>query len=70
MISMSNTYSEADMYVSYDHYHVFYYVAKYESISQAAKVLLSNQPNVKSGGTAWMPSVFANKQRNAPDPGG
>lgn len=34
------------MYVSYDHYHVFYYVAKYESISQAAKVLLSNQPNV------------------------
>lgn len=34
------------MYVSYDRYRIFYYVAKYGNISQAAKVLLSNQPNL------------------------
>ena len=34
------------MYISYDYYRVFYYVAKYKSISQAAKILLNNQPNV------------------------
>lgn len=34
------------MYVSYDYYRVFYYVAKYGNISQAAKLLLNNQPNL------------------------
>lgn len=34
------------MYISYDYYRTFYYVAKYSSISQAAKQLLQNQPNV------------------------
>ena len=34
------------MYVSYDRYRIFYYVAKYGNISQAAKVLLNNQPNL------------------------
>ncbi len=34
------------MYISYDYYRVFYYVAKYKSISQAAKQLLQNQPNL------------------------
>ena len=34
------------MYISYDHYRIFYYVAKYQNISQAAKLLLNNQPNV------------------------
>ena len=34
------------MYISYDYYRVFYYVAKYKNISKAAKILLSNQPNV------------------------
>lgn len=34
------------MYVSYDYYRYFYYVAKYGNISQAAKLLLNNQPNV------------------------
>ncbi len=34
------------MNISYDHYRTFYYVAKYRSITQAATVLLSNQPNV------------------------
>ena len=34
------------MYISYDYYRVFYYVAKHKSISQAAKILLNNQPNI------------------------
>lgn len=34
------------MYISYDHYRIFYYVAKYGNVSQAAKLLLSNQPNM------------------------
>ncbi len=34
------------MYISYDYYRVFYYVAKYKNISQAAKLLLNNQPNI------------------------
>lgn len=34
------------MYISYDYYRVFYYVAKYGNISQAAKLLLNNQPNL------------------------
>lgn len=34
------------MNISYDYYRIFFFVAKYKNISQAAKVLLSNQPNV------------------------
>lgn len=34
------------MYISYDYYRVFYYVAKYGSISQSAKLLLNDQPNL------------------------
>lgn len=34
------------MYISCDYYRVFYYVAKYGSVSQAAKLLLNNQPNL------------------------
>ena len=34
------------MYISYDYYRVFYYVAKYGNISQAAKQLMNNQPNM------------------------
>lgn len=34
------------MYISYDYYRVFYYVAKYGNVSQAAKLLLNNQPNM------------------------
>ena len=34
------------MNISYDHYRIFYYVAKYRSITQAATIMLSNQPNV------------------------
>lgn len=34
------------MNISYDYYRTFYYVAKYKSITQAAAVMLNNQPNV------------------------
>ena len=34
------------MYISYDYYRVFYYVAKYGNITQAAKLLLNSQPNL------------------------
>ena len=34
------------MNISYDYYRVFYYVAKCRSITQAAALLLNNQPNV------------------------
>lgn len=34
------------MYISYDYYRIFYYVAKYGNVSQAAKLLMSNQPNM------------------------
>ena len=34
------------MYISYDYYRVFYFVAKYGNLSQAAKLLLNNQPNM------------------------
>lgn len=34
------------MNISYDYYRVFYYAAKYENFTQAAKALMSNQPNV------------------------
>lgn len=34
------------MNISYDHYRVFYYVAKYRSITRAAEILFSNQPNL------------------------
>ncbi len=34
------------MYISYDYYRIFYYVAKYRSFTQAATVLLNNQPNI------------------------
>lgn len=34
------------MRVNYEHYRIFYYVAKYHSLSRAAEALYSNQPNV------------------------
>ena len=34
------------MNVSYEYYRVFYYVAKYRNLTQAADALLSSQPNV------------------------
>ena len=34
------------MYVTWDYYKVFYYVAKYQNFTKAARVLGSNQPNV------------------------
>ncbi len=34
------------MNINYDHYRIFYYVARYRSITRAADVLYSNQPNL------------------------
>ena len=34
------------MNISYDYYRIFYYVAKYGSISQASRLLLNSQPNL------------------------
>ena len=34
------------MNISYDYYRIFYYVAKCGNITQAAKELANNQPNV------------------------
>lgn len=35
-----------DMIINYEHYRIFYYVAKYKNITQAATALMSSQPNV------------------------
>lgn len=37
---------ENKMYISYEYYRAFYYVAKYGSVSVAAKETLSSQPNL------------------------
>lgn len=34
------------MYISYDYYRIFYYVAKYGNFTQAAEALMNNQPNI------------------------
>ena len=34
------------MYIAYDYYRIFYYVAKYGNVTQAARVLLNNQSNL------------------------
>lgn len=34
------------MTVPYDYYRIFYYVAKYQSFTKAAAILMNNQPNV------------------------
>ena len=34
------------MEINYDYYRIFYYVAKYKSFTQAAHILLNNQPNI------------------------
>lgn len=34
------------MAVTYDYYRIFYYVAKYQSFTRAAKILMNNQPNI------------------------
>ena len=37
------------MNIDFEHYKIFYYVAKYENITKAAAALGSSQPNVKIG---------------------
>ena len=41
------------MYISYDYYRVFYYVARYGNVSQAARLLLNNQPNLTRTIKSW-----------------
>ena len=47
------------MEVTYDYYRIFYYAAKYKSFSQAATILMSNQPNVTRQSTIWKVSLDA-----------
>ena len=34
------------MYIDYDYYRIFYYVAKYRSFTRAANILVNSQPNI------------------------
>ena len=34
------------MYVDWEYYKIFYYVAKYQNFTKAARVLGNNQPNI------------------------
>lgn len=34
------------MNITYDYYRIFYFVAKYQSFTKAASILLSNEPNI------------------------
>lgn len=34
------------MAITYDYYRIFYYVAKYQSFTRAANILMNNQPNI------------------------
>ena len=34
------------MNITYDYYRIFYFVAKYQSFTKAANILLSNEPNI------------------------
>lgn len=34
------------MYINYEYYRVFFYVAKYRNFTRASEALLSNQPNI------------------------
>ena len=34
------------MSINFEYYKIFYYVAKYQNISKAAKALQNNQPNI------------------------
>ena len=37
---------EFPMYVDWEYYKIFYYVAKYQNFTKAARVLGNNQPNI------------------------
>lgn len=63
------------MNINYDYYRIFYFVAKYGNISQAAKLLLNNQPNLTRTiknleSELGCPLFSAHKPRHAPDAGG
>lgn len=37
---------DSPMFISYDSYRIFYYVAKYKNFTQAANILMNSQPNI------------------------
>ena len=39
------------MYVDWEYYKIFYYVAKYQNFTKAARVLGNNQPNIPNSDT-------------------
>ena len=63
------------MYVTWDYYKVFYYVAKYQNFTKAARVLGSNQPNVthtmnRLEGAAGLRAVYPQQPGRNADAGG
>lgn len=46
IIIILNLYGKESMNTNFEYYRIFYYVAKYRNFTQAASVLMSNQPNV------------------------
>ena len=61
------------MDINCEYYKVFYYVAKYGNVSQAARYMTqsaeSDKNDKKSGGPAGLSAFFKNKPRYAPDAG-
>lgn len=41
------------MNITYDYYRIFYFVAKYQSFTKAASILLSNEPNISVQSAIW-----------------
>ena len=47
------------MYVDWEYYKIFYYVAKYQNFTKAARVLGNNQPNITHSMNGWKVSSTA-----------
>ena len=61
------------MSASFEHYKIFYYVAKYKNITAAAKVLYLSQPTVsyaiqKSGKGTELSALYSIKKRGNTHP--
>ena len=59
------------MYVDWEYYKIFYYVAKYQNFTKAARVLGNNRPNIThSMKPAELCTVHPLQPRRYPYPGG
>ena len=60
------------MYVDWEYYKIFYYVAKYQNFTKAARVLGNNQPNIthSMNRPAELRTVHPLQPRRYPYPGG